>query len=83
MLSRYSVKRPLTVIMIVILVIILGVISFTNMTTDLLPNMDFPYVVMYTSFPGASPEKIETMVTKPLESAVSTLSGIESVQSVS
>ena len=69
--------------MIVILVIILGVISFTNMTTDLLPNMDFPYVVMYTSFPGASPEKIETMVTKPLESAVSTLSGIESVQSVS
>ena len=47
MLGKYSVKKPYTVVVGVILVIVLGVISFTNMTTDLLPNMDFPYVIVY------------------------------------
>ena len=83
MLPKYSVKRPMTVIMAVMLVIVLGVIAFTNMTTDLLPSMDFPYIVVLTTYGGASPEKVESVVTDPFESAVSTLGGIENVSSVS
>ena len=67
MLSHYSVKKPFTVVVAVIAVIILGVISFLNMSTDLLPNLDLPYVVVMTAYPGASPEKVEASVTKPLD----------------
>ena len=49
MLSKFSVKKPYTVIVGVILVIVLGCISFANMSTDLLPNMDLPYVAVYLS----------------------------------
>lgn len=83
MLQKYSVKKPMTVVVAVIAVIILGVISFMNMTTDLLPSMDLPYVVVYTTYPGASPEKIEQTVTKPLEQTLATTSGIKKVQSIS
>lgn len=83
MVSKYSVKRPITVFVAVIIVILLGVISFMNMTTDLLPSMDIPYVVVYTSYPGASPEKVETAVTKPLEQTLATTSGIKSINSIS
>ena len=55
MLARYSVKRPYTVLVAVVLVLVLGVISFTQMTTDLLPAIELPYVVVITSYPGASP----------------------------
>ena len=59
MLPRFSVKKPFTVLVAVILVLILGVVSFTGMTTDLLPSMELPYVVVVTTYPGASPEKVE------------------------
>lgn len=52
MFSKFSVKKPMTVFVAVIIVIILGVVSFTNMTPDLLPNMDFPYVVVMTTYPA-------------------------------
>ena len=65
------------------LVLVLGVISFTGMTTDLLPAMELPYVVVMTTYPGASPEKIETTVTKPLEAVLGTTGGIKNVSSVS
>lgn len=57
MLSKYSVKKPYTIVVSVILVILLGVISFTRMTADLLPSIDLPYVIVMTTYPGASPEK--------------------------
>ena len=60
---KYSVKKPFTVFVAVILIVLLGVISFTNMTTDLLPKMDLPYALIITSYVGASPEKVETVVT--------------------
>lgn len=66
MFSKFSVKKPMTVIVAVLLVIILGVISFTSITTDMLPSMDLPYVAVITTYPGASPEKVEQAVTKPL-----------------
>ena len=83
MLSKFSVKKPLTVIVAAILVSILGVISFSKMTTDLLPSMDLPYVIVMTTYPGASPEKVELSVTKPLEQALATTSGIKEINSVS
>ena len=83
MLGKYSVKKPYTVVVGVILVIVLGVISFTNMTTDLLPNMDFPYVIVYTTYVGATPEQVENEVTRPMESAFATLTDIDQINSTS
>lgn len=83
MLSKFSVKKPLTVIVGVILTIILGIVSYTNMTTDLLPSIDLPMVAVITTYPGASPEKVELAVTKPLEQVLSTTSGIEKINSIS
>jgi multidrug efflux pump subunit AcrB len=82
-MSRFSVKKPLTIFVAVLLIILLGVISFTKMPTDLLPSMDLPYVAVITTYPGASPEKVETGVTKPLEKTLSTAGGIEKVTSIS
>ena len=83
MLSKFSVKKPMTVFVAVVLVLVLGVVSFMNMTPDLMPNLDFPYVIMMTTYPGQSPESVEKTVTKPLESAMATLENIKNVTSTS
>ena len=83
MISKFSVKKPYTVLVGVILVIVLGVVSFTKMTADLLPSINLPYVVVMTTYVGASPETVEMVVTKPVESAMATVSNIENVSSVS
>ncbi len=80
---KFSVKKPLTVFVAVIAVLVLGVVAFTRMTPDLLPNMDFPYVIIVTTYPGASPEKVETEISKPMEQAMSTLEHIQQVSSTS
>ncbi len=83
MLSNFSVKKPYTVLVAVVLVIVLGVVSFMKMTTDLLPSISLPYVIVMTAYPGASPETVEMVVTKPVESSMATVSNIESISSVS
>ena len=83
MISKFSVKKPYTVLVGVVLAIILGVVSFTRMTADLLPNINLPYVIVMTTYPGASPETVETVVTQPVESAMATVSNIENIMSVS
>ncbi len=83
MLAKFSVKRPYTVFVAVILVIILGVVAFTSMTPDLLPNIDLPYVVVFTSYAGATPEEVEKVVTKPIEQEMATLDNIDSISSQS
>ena len=82
-MSKFSVKKPFTVFVAVIAVLVLGVVSYLNMTPDLLPNMDFPYVMIMTTYPGASPEKVEAEVTRPLEQSMSTLEHIVEVTSTS
>ncbi len=57
--QRYDVKRPLTVFVVVLAVVVLGIVAYLRMTPDLLPNMDFPYVIIVTADPGASPEAVE------------------------
>lgn len=81
--SKFSVKRPYTVIVGVILVIVLGVVSFTRMTTDLLPDMNLPYALVITTVVGASPEEVEADVTAPVEASMATTSSIKNVSSVS
>lgn len=83
MISRYSVKKPYTVFVAVVLVIVLGVVSFTKMTTDLLPSMNLPYAIVMTTYAGASPETVESMVTRPVEQSMATVSNIENVSSLS
>lgn len=83
MLSKFSVKKPMTVFVAVVLVILLGVVAFTRMTPDLLPNLDFPYVVIVTSYPGASPEQVESEITRPIEQSVATLDNLTDMQSTS
>ena len=82
-MTKYSIKKPFTVLVGVIMVLVLGFVSFFKLNTDLLPSMDLPYVVVYTVYPGASPERVETTVTQPLEQAVATTSGLENLQSIS
>lgn len=83
MLSKFSVNKPYTVVVAVILVVILGFISFTGMKTDLLPSMNLPYAVVVTTYPGATPEEVETVVTKPVEQSMATVSNIKTVSSQS
>ena len=83
MLSKLSVKKPYTIVVAVVLVIILGFVSFSNMTVDLLPSMNLPYALVITTYPGASPEEVEATVTKPIEQTMATVSNIKNVSSSS
>ena len=83
MISKYSVKRPYTVLVAVVLVIVLGAVSLSKMTTDLLPDMSFQYALVITTDMGASPEQVESDVTSPIESAMATTSNIKNISSVS
>ncbi|MCD8342461.1 MAG: efflux RND transporter permease subunit [Clostridiales bacterium] len=80
---KQCVKKPFTVLVAVIIALVLGVVCMLRMTTDLLPEMSLPYMVVITTYPGASPEKVEANVTEPLESALGTVSGVENVTSSS
>ncbi|MBR6384434.1 MAG: efflux RND transporter permease subunit [Lachnospiraceae bacterium] len=82
-MSKYSVRKPYTVLVGVLLVIVLGVVSVTRMTADLLPEMSLPYVLVITTYPGASPEEVERNVTAPIEAQMATTSNISTIQSMS
>ena len=83
MLSKFSVKKPYTVLVGVIAILVLGVVSFLKLTPDLLPNIDFPYVIITTTYIGASPEEVENTVTKPIEQSVAKLDNIHNISSTS
>ena len=82
-MPKYSVKKPMTVFVIVIIIIALGVVSLLGMTPDLMPSIDLPYVVVMTTYPGATPEEVEAKATKPLEQGLSTVENLKNIQSVS
>lgn len=83
MLPKLSVKKPMTIFVAVIVVIVLGIVSVLKMTPDLLPNMDFPYAIIITTYPGQTPETVESVVTKPLEQSLSTIDGVKTITSTS
>ncbi len=82
-MAKFSVKKPYTIIVAVLGILVLGIVAFTRMTTDLLPELTLPYLVVMTTYPGASPEKVEQNVTKPQEAALATVNQVERIQSIS
>ncbi|WP_165247240.1 efflux RND transporter permease subunit [Adlercreutzia sp. ZJ141] len=83
MLSRFSVKKPFTIVVCVIVALILGAVSLSKTKIDLLPEMDIPYLTVITTYPGATAEKVEDEVTDVLEGTLSTVNGVTSVMSSS
>lgn len=82
-MSNFSVRKPFTVLVMVIVVLILGVMSFSKMTADLLPSINLPYMIVSTTYIGASPEKVEQTITVPLEKTLATTENVKKVSSVS
>lgn len=83
MLTRISVKKPFSVFVAVVIVIIFGVVSFTRMTPDLFPKIDMPYVAVITTYPGASSQEVEKTVTEPMEQQLASLENLKTISSVS
>ncbi len=83
MLSKFCVRRPYTVFVGVVIVLVLGFLSFRNMSADLLPSMELPYAIVMTTYAGASPEEVERAVTDPVEQAMASINNIKTVQSMS
>lgn len=82
-MPKFSVKKPFVVLVGVVMLLVLGFVSFSKMTTDFLPNMNMPYMIVITTYPGASPEKVETEVSGALEETVGTVNGVKNVTSTS
>lgn len=83
MIAKFSVKKPYTILVGVVLVLVLGYVSLTRMTTDLFPDMSLPYAIVYTIDMGSSPEEVETKISAPIEAAMATTSNIKNVSSTS
>ncbi|MDI6907458.1 MAG: efflux RND transporter permease subunit [Thermoanaerobacterales bacterium] len=82
-IAHWSVRRPVTVMMVMLAIIILGLVSFGRLAIDLLPRMNLPYAVVVTSYPGAGPQEVEQMVSKPLEQAVGSVENVKDILSTS
>lgn len=82
-ITKFVLKRPVTAVLCVICLIVFGIQSLTGMTMELTPDMDMSMMIVYTSYPGASPDDVSELVTKPIENSVSTLSGLDSISSTS
>ncbi|MDX1357316.1 MAG: efflux RND transporter permease subunit [Clostridia bacterium] len=82
-LSKLSVRRPVLALMMTLVIVLLGVVSLTNMQMDLFPDINLPYAVVSTSYTGASPEEVENIVTRNIETAMATVSNIKTISSTS
>ncbi len=80
---NFSIRRPVSVIIIVSVILILGFFSFSRTSLDLLPEMNYPMAAVITSYSGAGPEEVESQITKTMESSLNSLSGITEIQSTS
>ena len=82
-MEKFSVKRPFTILVAVIAVIVLGFVSVTSIPMDLLPQISLPYMLVITTYPGASPEKVELEISEPMENALGTIANVKNVNTVS
>ena len=80
---KKCIQRPFLILVIVIIILILGFVSLTRIKSNLLPDMSVPYLMVITTYPGASPEKVEEEITRPEENELSTVSGVKNVTSIS
>lgn len=79
---KTAVKRPVATIMAILVVMAFGILSIFNLNMDMMPNMDIPYAIVSTSYSGTGPAEMESLITEPLESALGTVSGIKSIESI-
>ena len=82
-MEKFSVKKPFTVLVAVVMVLMLGFVSLTKMQTNLLPDVSTPYLMVVTVYPGASPERVESEVSDVMENALGTVSGVETITATS
>lgn len=82
-LIEIVVKRPVTILMVIVSILILGLISLSRLSIDFMPNMQIPYISIYTSYRNSGPEEIEKSVTKLVEGAVATVNNIKNITSTS
>ena len=82
-LAQFSTRRPVAVTMVILVLIVLGTVSLTRISIDLLPKMTLPIAAVMATYPGAGPEEMEELVAKPLESVLATVSNVDSIQSIS
>ncbi|MBR5047108.1 MAG: efflux RND transporter permease subunit, partial [Eubacterium sp.] len=80
-MTKLFVKKPFLTLVTIVIVITIGVVSLSNMQTNLLPDMELPYLAVIVTDPGASPEEVEMEVVKPTESALGVISGVKTVTS--
>src|SRR5258705_2473140 len=80
-ISDISIRRPVFATMFIVSFMVLGIVSMTRLGIDLFPDVSFPFVNVTVVYPGASPEEVETLVTKPIEDAVAGINGVKRVQS--
>ena len=82
-IAGLSIKRPVMVSMVILALVLFGVLSYTGMSLNIVPSVNIPYVLVQTTYPGASPDLIESQITKKIEDAVSMISGIDTITSYS
>ena len=82
-MTKYSVKKPFTVLVAVVAIFVIAFVSLSKMTVDLMPDISLPYIMVITTEPGASPEKVEKDITEPIEGKMGTLTGVKQVISTS
>src|SRR5690606_27438842 len=82
-LTRISVSQPVFATMIMVAILVFGVYSYQRLPIEQLPDIDLPVVAVVTSYPGASPEAVENDIVRPIEEAINTLAGIDTIQSTS
>lgn len=82
-IHEISVKRPVAILMCVLIVLMLGGVSLSKIPVDLMPNISLPMAIVSTSYSGVGPQEIEAIVTKNIENAIATVNNIKSIQSIS
>lgn len=82
-ITDISIQKPIFTTMMILTIVVLGAFAYLRLGIDLMPNVEFPYVMIQTTLRGAGPEEMESSVTKPIEEAVNTISGIEDINSTS
>ncbi|MEW6608238.1 MAG: efflux RND transporter permease subunit [bacterium] len=82
-IPELSVKKPVSVLMVILIIVIIGIVAFSKLTVDLMPDIDYPVITVITNYEGVAPEEIEELISKPIEEVVATVSGVKKISSTS
>ena len=83
MFSRFCIRKPVTTIMVTLMVFLGGIVSYTSLDQALMPNVDLPIAVVYTPYVGAAPEEVENLISQPLEESLSSIANVDTITSIS